>query len=114
VPGLLATRAQRQPDRIAIATAGGARLSFGERYSRSGRVAAALLERGVRRGDRVVLNFHGDLAQILRTSGTTGRPEGVDRADRARPVALQRRQQGHEKRTPRSARRGRSGVIRER
>jgi acyl-CoA synthetase (AMP-forming)/AMP-acid ligase II len=59
VPGLLAARALQQPDRVAIDTTDGAILTFGEWQARSGRVAAALLGRGVRRGDRVVLRFGG-------------------------------------------------------
>jgi acyl-CoA synthetase (AMP-forming)/AMP-acid ligase II len=59
VPGLLAARALQQPDRVAIDTTNGATMTFAEWHTRSGRVAAGLIGRGVRRGDRVVLRFGG-------------------------------------------------------
>ena len=55
---LLAARAAAQPDRCALAMAGGAsRLTFAQWQARSGAVAGGLRERGVRRGDRVALCF---------------------------------------------------------
>lgn len=140
LPGLLATRAANDPDRVAMTVHGTGSLTFGQWASRSDAVAAGLVERGVAPGDRVGLVFgngdwleyvvafmgvgkagavavplsdrvpraqadamlahcgastvlrpdrlpyasgsvfradRSDLAQILYTSGTTGRPKGV-------------------------------------
>lgn len=57
VHGLLDLRAAAQPDRTAISTDTGARLTFAEWRERSLVVARALVSRGVRPGDRVGLVF---------------------------------------------------------
>jgi acyl-CoA synthetase (AMP-forming)/AMP-acid ligase II/acyl carrier protein len=56
-PALLAARAEGEPDRCALVVAGGGSLTFGRWQDGSARVAAALGELGVRRGDRVALAF---------------------------------------------------------
>ncbi|MBP0454260.1 acyl--CoA ligase [Kitasatospora sp. RG8] len=57
VHGLLEIRAAAQPERTAISTDDGQRLTFAEWQGRSTAVAAALVRRGVRPGDRVGLLF---------------------------------------------------------
>ncbi|MFY1691171.1 class I adenylate-forming enzyme family protein [Plantactinospora sp. WMMB782] len=57
MPQLLAARARQEPSRTALETYGVASLSFGEWDRRASTVAAGLLARGLRRGDRVVLRF---------------------------------------------------------
>jgi long-chain acyl-CoA synthetase len=60
VPGLLAARAARQPDRIAIETEGArGALTFFDWHERAAAVACGLLARGLDRGQRVVLRFGG-------------------------------------------------------
>ncbi|MEN3305252.1 MAG: hypothetical protein V7603_1454 [Micromonosporaceae bacterium] len=59
VPDLLADRARQEPDRPALETVGGARLTFAEWDHRATAVTSGLLERGVRPGDRVALLFDG-------------------------------------------------------
>jgi acyl-CoA synthetase (AMP-forming)/AMP-acid ligase II/acyl carrier protein len=53
----LAARAEDEPDRCALAVAGGASLTFGRWRDEAWRVAGGLTELGVRRGDRVALSF---------------------------------------------------------
>ncbi|MDG4798021.1 AMP-binding protein [Micromonospora sp. WMMD1082] len=57
VPDLLDWRTALHPDRVAVEVHGVARLTFAEWSAHAGTVAAALLRRGVRRGDRVGLLF---------------------------------------------------------
>src|SRR5882757_1546879 len=54
---LLDARAEEEPDRCALTVAGGASLTFAQWRDGAWRVAAALGELGVRRGDRVGLSF---------------------------------------------------------
>lgn len=53
----LAARAEDEPDKCALAVAGGAALTFGRWRDEAWRVAGGLTELGVRRGDRVALSF---------------------------------------------------------
>ncbi|MEU6238997.1 AMP-binding protein, partial [Kitasatospora sp. NPDC047058] len=57
VHGLLDLRAAAQPDRTAISTDDGQRLTFAQWQERSTAAAVALLRRGIRPGDRVGLLF---------------------------------------------------------
>ncbi|MGH3731283.1 MAG: AMP-binding protein [Micromonosporaceae bacterium] len=57
VPDLLRVRAAQQPDRDAFLTPDGRSLTFRDWQHRSGALAAALLHRGVRRGDRIGLRY---------------------------------------------------------
>lgn len=57
---LLAARAEDEPDRCALAVAGGGVLTFGHWRERAWRVAAWLVESGVRPGERVALAFSED------------------------------------------------------
>ena len=57
VPEMLAWRSALHPDRTAIEVHGIATLTFAQWLDGAAAVAAALRERGVRRGDRVVLVF---------------------------------------------------------
>jgi acyl-CoA synthetase (AMP-forming)/AMP-acid ligase II len=59
VAELLARRARLEPDRCAIDTVGGDRLTFAEWETRATRVACGLLERGLAPGGAVVLAFAG-------------------------------------------------------
>jgi long-chain acyl-CoA synthetase len=59
VPELLADRAGQEPDRLALETVGGARLTFAQWDHHATAVTSGLLERGVRPGDRVALLFDG-------------------------------------------------------
>ncbi len=59
VTTLLSQRARHQPDRTPLSVDGKTWLSFGEWDARSNAVAHGLLDRGLRRGDRVGLFFTG-------------------------------------------------------
>lgn len=56
VPGVLVSRADLEPDRVAIQVEGDG-LTFGAWEHRSATAAAALVARGLRHGDRAVLRF---------------------------------------------------------
>src|SRR5690349_17020667 len=57
---LLAARADDEPERRALAVAGGGTLTFGQWRERAWRVANTLVEQGVRPGQRVALAFTED------------------------------------------------------
>lgn len=57
---LLAARAEDEPDRCALAVAGGGALTFGQWRDRAWRVAGSLVADGVRPGERVALAFTED------------------------------------------------------
>ncbi|MGW0590438.1 class I adenylate-forming enzyme family protein [Streptosporangium sp. NPDC002607] len=57
VPQMLALRAEQDPEREAVIVEGVASMTFGEWDRRSDDVAHGLLDRGVRRGDRIGLLF---------------------------------------------------------
>jgi acyl-CoA synthetase (AMP-forming)/AMP-acid ligase II len=54
---LLAARADDEPDRWALAVAGGRTLTFGQWREQAWQVAATLVEQDVRPGERVALAF---------------------------------------------------------
>ncbi|HET9168256.1 MAG TPA: AMP-binding protein [Actinospica sp.] len=60
VPELLAARTLDDPEKVAIRQEDSATLTFAEWDARSNAVAHALLERGVRRGDRIAMTFGED------------------------------------------------------
>lgn len=62
---VVAARARRVPERVAVAC-GAERLTFGELNARSDRPANALLGRGLRSGDRVVL-YLGNVIERCRS-----------------------------------------------
>lgn len=68
VPSLFAAWATREPARTAIVTHEGS-LSYGELADRVGRVAAALLDLGVERGGRVVVQLPPGLDQLTAVLG---------------------------------------------
>ncbi|MEU0480415.1 AMP-binding protein, partial [Streptosporangium sp. NPDC006013] len=57
VPQMLALRAEQDPEREAVIVEGVTSMTFGEWDRRSDDVAHGLLDRGVRRGDRIGLLF---------------------------------------------------------
>jgi malonyl-CoA/methylmalonyl-CoA synthetase len=53
------------PKRLAIETADGARISYGDLIARSGQMANVLVERGVKPGDRVAVQVEKSVANIV-------------------------------------------------
>jgi acyl-CoA synthetase (AMP-forming)/AMP-acid ligase II len=62
---LLRTSVERDPGAPAIALVGGGRLSYGELWERSARVAGGLRARGVGRGDRVAIRLPNGIDWVL-------------------------------------------------
>jgi long-chain acyl-CoA synthetase len=62
---MLRATVERDPDGLAVAEIGGDRVSYGELWERSARVAGGLRGEGVERGDRVALRLPNGLDWVL-------------------------------------------------